>query len=262
MKTHFQKLVLFILALVINYGAQAQIYPTNISSSKGIVNELSQRILFDTVKYDVPDVLIPKTKIPDDYLNPTPGRTYPKPYISKDSTLGLCALNGMCERAEYIWIDLCNATSQQWRRKTHQFFVRCYRNAKNKNKQDVCVSTTWNYVYVETHSCGGDSAVSKMNGENNSGNEGLYLSSINKVFPNPIQDDANFTIYLADNSDKVSIKIMDINGRVVDELYQENLPKGSVDITTNFEHLANGIYSAALYINGEYTTASKIIIAH
>jgi len=257
MKTNLQRLAILILILVSRYDVNSQIKSSSELSNGSVIDKpaTGNDIIRDTVPYAWPDSLIPKRLIPDD-------NTFRKPQITKDTTKGGCnrSLENRCITSHGSRPPVY-CPNGRWFYTVYFFEIYCYRTIL-LNGQEVCVSTNWYTNYTKSNPLSCYASQKMANSDDADIEQEEKTHSISGISPNPIQDNANFTLHLADNSDKVQIKIMDINGRMVDELYQENLPKGDVSVTTSFGHLTNGVYLAALYVNGDYISSSKIIIAH
>lgn len=264
MKTTSLKLSFAVLCTAFTLNTQAQIKPvlngnTNIAirdlNPILIEGEVDGITIIDTLPYpsnnpdSVPSIF--PTTVPIKPGTPDSGHTVISRYA--------CEANGMCIRETTIRIYYC--ITPQGEQQSHSrinITIECFRTVGGK-----CESTLWEFEKRSPFNpnCIANAKTQATIDGQQVINEELP-TGIQSLFPNPIKDEATFKLHLANNSDKISIKIMDINGRVVDELNQENVPDGDVSVTTNFSHLANGMYSAAFYVNGAYTNATKMIIAH
>ena len=82
--------------------------------------------------------------------------------------------------------------------------------------------------------------------------------SISNIYPNPFNPTTTIDFSVPDNT-QLTINIIDLQGRVVDILVEDNYASGNYSIQYNANHLSSGVYfvelkdkSAAVY--------SKIIL--
>ncbi|RYD58728.1 MAG: T9SS type A sorting domain-containing protein [Sphingobacteriales bacterium] len=80
-----------------------------------------------------------------------------------------------------------------------------------------------------------------------------------EVFPNPAQNAVSFGLNMQYTGD-VTIRIMDMTGRVILTENRKNLETGKHNIPFNTEHLANGLYLYNVQM-GNQATAGKLMIA-
>jgi hypothetical protein len=66
-------------------------------------------------------------------------------------------------------------------------------------------------------------------------------ASINAIYPNPVTNQFQLILNLI-QSDKVTVSIYDINGKLITSVFSEQLPAGTNKIQANTETLDNGIY--------------------
>jgi len=81
------------------------------------------------------------------------------------------------------------------------------------------------------------------------------------AFPNPFTSQISFH-YLLDVAGKVTIQVMDINGRVVNMLNEGYKTPGDYTDQVNTGNLATGNYFAVLFINGERIQTIKMVKAN
>ena len=80
-----------------------------------------------------------------------------------------------------------------------------------------------------------------------------------KVFPNPIVE--SFTIeFILDNTTNLLIEIIDVNGKLVKELYNGKGVSGTNNFSFNKANLANGTYFLTIKNNSNIIKNEKIII--
>jgi hypothetical protein len=78
------------------------------------------------------------------------------------------------------------------------------------------------------------------------------------MFPNPSNGMLNFT-FDAKEPGRVTIDITDLSGRIVKEIYNDNV-SGKQTITANLNELSNGMYVARVTSNG-VTNGSRIVLS-
>ena len=83
----------------------------------------------------------------------------------------------------------------------------------------------------------------------------FYISSI---YPNPFNPTATIDFSVPSNM-RLSINIIDLQGRVVDMLIEENYVPGNYSIQYNASNLSSGVYFVQLK-NQSTATYSKIIL--
>ena len=80
------------------------------------------------------------------------------------------------------------------------------------------------------------------------------------MVPNPVTGGDGKIVYVLDNNSKVSSAIMDITGKVISRLDDENEVAGAHQISINStQKLAAGIYFARLNVNGSVYTKKFIV---
>jgi hypothetical protein len=84
--------------------------------------------------------------------------------------------------------------------------------------------------------------------------EGISMN----MFPNPSNGMLNFT-FDAKEPGRVTIDITDLSGRIVKEIYNDNV-SGKQTITANLNELSNGMYVARVTSNG-VTNGSRIVLS-
>lgn len=239
-----------------NDGSSLEENPIDSTLIAGEIETEETTPQFDTVPRSFPDSLVQPKIVPSDY----------NPGIFRDSVSIFdlkCddALEANCVRKISRTDYYCTSASGSrfLVRRLHSILVQCYRTI-NENGKRKCEMSTWSFFRWEHF--GTCYAEYKMGSFESEQETNTATSGILSVFPNPIKEEATLNIHLKSNTDKISIKIIDLNGKIVDELYQESLPEGDVSVSTSFAHLANGLYSAALYLNGTYSGSIKMVISH
>ncbi|MCY7408755.1 MAG: T9SS type A sorting domain-containing protein, partial [Chitinophagales bacterium] len=89
------------------------------------------------------------------------------------------------------------------------------------------------------------------------GEESSQQSSL-KVYPNPVITSSMISFYLQENS-LVNIELLDLAGRKIKTLLNENLEAGDHNLKLNREQLSAGIYFLRIKMNNE-SSIIKIII--
>jgi len=80
------------------------------------------------------------------------------------------------------------------------------------------------------------------------------------VIPNPVTGDNGKLVYVLDANSKVSSTIVDLTGKVITQLNEENEVAGAHEITINSnQKLAAGIYFARLVVNGSAYTKKFVV---
>ena len=79
------------------------------------------------------------------------------------------------------------------------------------------------------------------------------------VSPNPFNPETKITLSLTE-AEHVSLRIFDINGRIVSELTNSHLPAGDHEFIFAADNLANGIYFARLSAGNSQQTAKLLLI--
>lgn len=78
------------------------------------------------------------------------------------------------------------------------------------------------------------------------------------IYPNPVED--NVTIaFEVENKENLSLAIYDINGKLVRNLMNDNMPKGKYQYSYNIGELAPGLYIATLNVKPSQIATAKII---
>ncbi len=78
------------------------------------------------------------------------------------------------------------------------------------------------------------------------------------VYPNPFSS-VNTLNYVINKSANVRIGLYDTNGRLVKQLFEQNLPKGSYTLVTSSEGLENGIYVYKIEV-GNQVDYQKVVV--
>lgn len=88
--------------------------------------------------------------------------------------------------------------------------------------------------------------------------EGESISSI--VYPNPISDIRAIVEFSLEQNDQIIIQIVDIMGKVIDNVYNDEAQMGRNRISLSTEPLANGIYFVIIKNNSEILKTHKISV--
>lgn len=86
------------------------------------------------------------------------------------------------------------------------------------------------------------------------------LTDLVKLFPNPTRDMATVAITLS-KSEKVSVTVVDMNGRVAAAPIQQELPAGEQKVNVNTSNLPNGNYFVVITAGSEITKV-QLVVAH
>ncbi|MEO6168177.1 MAG: T9SS type A sorting domain-containing protein, partial [Chitinophagales bacterium] len=78
------------------------------------------------------------------------------------------------------------------------------------------------------------------------------------IFPNPASDNTTISFSLYDAS-PITIRLIDLNGKVIDEISNAMYPEGSHQVTFNSSDVPSGLYLLQLATNKEVVT-SKLVI--
>ncbi|MBN2348222.1 MAG: DUF1501 domain-containing protein [Bacteroidales bacterium] len=87
------------------------------------------------------------------------------------------------------------------------------------------------------------------------GNENLQF----EIYPNPVKDFANVEVFLL-NPSEIYLRLYDLNGRLLNVLYQNKLNFGQTHFTVHFPPLPTGEY--ILILQSEKTKITKRILKH
>ena len=82
-----------------------------------------------------------------------------------------------------------------------------------------------------------------------------------KIYPNPADGLARIT-FTVERAGKVSLKFMDINGRVVKRVSKTYLNPGIYTMNLNTGNMPAGIYFCNLVTNGRYPDARRLVVIH
>ncbi len=95
---------------------------------------------------------------------------------------------------------------------------------------------------------------------NTSGIDNMPSADFAKLFPNPTSDMATVAMTLS-KSEKVSVALLDINGKVVIPAIENNFAAGEQKVNINTSTVANGVYFVQLTA-GSVSTKMRLIVAH
>lgn len=79
-----------------------------------------------------------------------------------------------------------------------------------------------------------------------------------KMYPNPVSTEGTISYNLT-NAYNVSVKVMDLTGRVVANVFEGHQEAGEQTVKFNAENLANGVYLYEISIDGESHTEKFIV---
>lgn len=71
------------------------------------------------------------------------------------------------------------------------------------------------------------------------------LMSISEVKPNPVRDEANFDIYL-ENESNLTAELFDINGKSIKLVVNSTMSKGNNQLKVDTKNLSNGTYTLVI----------------
>lgn len=120
---------------------------------------------------------------------------------------------------------------------------------------------TWVQIADPNNSWGADIAmyIFSVTNDNISVNENTFAAGTLRAFPNPATDKVNISYDLVDNFD-VTIRVMDIQGRVVAEMNQSQIA-GEQSVELNTAELSNGTYFYSVQ-SGEAVMNGKFVVRH
>jgi hypothetical protein len=81
-----------------------------------------------------------------------------------------------------------------------------------------------------------------------------------KCFPNPFAEDLNIEYTLASDVDNLTLKIYDIQGRIVKTSNQGSLIPGLYQMRWNLSELASGMYQVCLELNGKCVKMERVVM--
>jgi len=84
-------------------------------------------------------------------------------------------------------------------------------------------------------------------------------SSVTKVFPNPATSEVNFEVTIGGYHD-VSIKVLDLTGRVVYEENKGNLTKGVHNLKVNADRFRSGLYLYQVVMGTDVSTGKFSVV--
>jgi hypothetical protein len=90
-------------------------------------------------------------------------------------------------------------------------------------------------------------------------NDNTFNNDSFKIYPNPIVD--NFYVdFILNNNSKLDIEIIDINGKLVQQLFKGNVNSGNINFSFNKANLSSGMYFLVIKDNSIIIKNEKIII--
>ncbi len=110
----------------------------------------------------------------------------------------------------------------------------------------------WNTKHVVINEWGGNTTTGIVNTENTASDFKLSL------FPNPATENIHLTYSLSKQS-AVSVKMFDLNGRLVADLLDETQSEGGQNLDAGVSNLSKGIYFVVLNADGS-KTAKRLVI--
>lgn len=81
-----------------------------------------------------------------------------------------------------------------------------------------------------------------------------------KLFPNPLEKSASITFDVISKT-RASVRILNLQGKVVDELLDQIVDRGNYEITWNAEKFPAGFYYCKIVTN-DYVEVKKVILTH
>ena len=83
--------------------------------------------------------------------------------------------------------------------------------------------------------------------------------SINAIYPNPFNPEVNVSFFNPTNN-QVSVKIYDLNGRLIDTLYDNYLNNGNHSFKWNAQNYSSGIYIVTIDSGGSYISSKVSLL--
>ncbi len=120
---------------------------------------------------------------------------------------------------------------------------------------DTTFNACFPYLQTPWQGFNGDSYIDPLKVSNNLGLS-APLAALN-AYPNPFVNEVTFKYKIADKAN-VKIQVIDINGRLISNVSDENKVAGEYTTKWNSGSLASGIYFAKLYVNGAVMQSVKL----
>jgi hypothetical protein len=121
-----------------------------------------------------------------------------------------------------------------------------------------CVKPGSGWINEPSRKCGGAHIDARNKESTPVGESSLSEKLLNGIYPNPIVSSATIYIVLF-KSQKVALRIFDMNGRLVKSLAEKQFTEGEHKITWNAANAKSGIYLLRLETTG-YSETQKIIV--
>jgi hypothetical protein len=82
-----------------------------------------------------------------------------------------------------------------------------------------------------------------------------------RVYPNPFTDDISFDFYNDRGNNRISARLYDIAGRLIQKQTYSHLPPGNntLHLFAGSAHAETGIYTALLYVNNKIVLSKKML---
>jgi len=89
-------------------------------------------------------------------------------------------------------------------------------------------------------------------------NKDVLQGGINSNYPNPFAENTTLS-YSVNGSAQISIEVMDLSGRIINILVDDNKEKGQYNVNWNSENFDAGIYVATMKIDGVQVSTIKLL---
>ncbi len=120
---------------------------------------------------------------------------------------------------------------------------------------DTTFNACFPYLQTPWQGFNGDSYIDPLKVNNTLGLS-APLAALN-AYPNPFVNEVTFKYKIADKAN-VKIQVIDINGRLISNVSDENKVAGEYTTKWNSNNLAAGLYFAKLYVNGVVMQSVKL----
>jgi hypothetical protein len=99
------------------------------------------------------------------------------------------------------------------------------------------------------------------NSEMSSGNSSeIQKAELGQNIPNPFSESTVIQYYLPDNTTRAIIRVTDMEGRPVEDI-QLGAERGANQVSFQTQGLSSGTYLYSLFVNGEFISTKKMVIA-
>jgi len=193
------------------------------------------------------------------------GNPHPDIYTSSSTVCQGSPVNLYAEPSGYVtppgvsysyqWIkdgvDISNATAQNYTaKKPGTYSVRVTLNSGG------CSGTAAGAVI--TNGCNTGTTAAKSSNNYESVNPGLNDIKL-QIYPNPVSSSAAISFSLPE-SEKISVKIFDLSGKMIKTLADGKMDKGMHQLTWNTENATAGIYILRLQTSSSAQTRKLVVI--